>query len=75
MWADEDSTETPGIHASFRLSASGEELYLIDTDAHDNAILDSVTWGIQELDRSYGRSAENAEVFTDMTPTPNAANE
>lgn len=75
IWADEDSSETPGIHASFRLSASGEELYLIDIDANDNAILDSVTWGIQELDRSYGRSAENAEVFTSMTPTPNAANE
>lgn len=32
IWADGD-TEAPGLHASFKLSAGGEELRLLDADA------------------------------------------
>lgn len=74
VWADEDSTVADGLHASFRLSADNEELYLTDTDANFNAILDSVTFSAQQTDRSYGRTAADADVWVIMNPTPGAAN-
>jgi len=74
VWADEDTTDSPGLHASFQLSAGGEEFYLADTDANFNAILDYVSYGAQTTDVSYGRSAADADVWTSMTPTPGVAN-
>ena len=70
VWADEDGSATPGLHASFRLSADGEQVFLTDTDANLNAILDSVTFGAQTTDRSYGRSSADADVWVIMDPTP-----
>jgi hypothetical protein len=52
--ADEDTTETPGLHCGFKLAASDHELYLIDTDANLNAILDSIVFGMQATEISYG---------------------
>jgi len=31
IWADEDGSDTPGLHASFKLEKSGEQVLLIDT--------------------------------------------
>ena len=75
VWADEDGTATPGLHASFKLSADGEQIYLTDTDANLNAILDSITFGRQETDRSYGRSSANPDQWLIQPPTPGQANE
>jgi len=75
VWADENGTATPGLHASFKLSASGEQIYLIDTDANNNQVLDAVTFSAQTTDVSYGRTSANADVWSTMTPTPNAANQ
>ena len=76
VWADEDSTDTPGLHASFRLSSSdGDEIFLTDTDANLNAVLDSVVFGSQETDRSYGRTAADPGEFDFMRPTPGLAND
>lgn len=74
VWADEDGTATPGMHASFKLAAGGEELFLNDRDDRLNAVLDHVSFGLQSVDVSYGRSAENADVWSPMTPTPGGAN-
>ena len=74
VWADEDTLAAPGLHASFKLSGSGEQIYLNDTDANFNAVLDTIIFGAQTTDVSYGRSATNASVWVPMTPTPNAAN-
>lgn len=74
VWADEDGKDTPGLHASFKLSAGGEQIFLTDTDANGNAVLDFVEFGPQATDRSYGRSAEDADVLVQMDPTPGAAN-
>jgi spore coat protein CotH len=74
VWADEDSTVTDGLHASFRLSADDEELYLTDTDANLNAILDSITFSAQQPDRSYGRTAADADVWAILNPTPGQSN-
>lgn len=74
IWADEDTTDTPGLHASFKLSGSGESLYLADTDSRNNQILDAVVFGDQTTDVSYGRSSADADAWTTMTPTPGADN-
>lgn len=74
VWADEDTTVTPGLHASFKLSGSGESLYLTDTDSRNNQILDAVIFGDQATDISYGRSDADADVWTTMAPTPGADN-
>ena len=74
VWADEDTTATPGFHASFKLGKSGERIYLTDTDANLNQVLDVTTYGPQTTDVSGGRSADDADLWTTMTPTPNAAN-
>ncbi|MDH7502569.1 MAG: CotH kinase family protein [Verrucomicrobiota bacterium] len=75
VWADENGSETPGLHASFKLSKSGEELFLADTDANYNAVLDRVVFGAQQTDVSYGRSAANPDQWTFMPPTPNEPNQ
>jgi len=76
VWADEDTTDSPGLHVSFKLSASdGDEIFLTDTDANLNAVLDSVVFGAQETDRSYGRTAADSEEFDFMRPTPGLPND
>ncbi len=75
VWADEDGSDTPGLHASFKLSKEGEEIFFTDTDANLNAVLDSVSFGPQETDRSYGRSAADPDVWVIMDPTPGAPNQ
>ena len=75
VWADENTTATPGLHASFKVAAEGDELFLTDTDANLNAILDSIIFGEQQTDRSFGRSSANADDWTIMSPSPGQANE
>lgn len=55
VWADEDGDDTPGLHANFKLSATGETLWLLDTAANRHALLDSVSFGPLEMDQSMGR--------------------
>ena len=75
VWADEDGGATPGLHANFKLSKAGEQILLVDTDANLNRILDSITFGPQTTDLSYGRTAANADVWAIMNPTPGAPNQ
>jgi hypothetical protein len=75
IWADEDGTATPGLHASFKLSAEGEEVFLTDTDTNFNAILDHISFGPQETGRSYGRTAADADTWVIMDPTPGLPNQ
>lgn len=74
VWADEDGLDTPGLHASFKLSAEGEAIFLTDTDANHNAVLDSLDYELQTVDRSYGRGASNPSEFVEMEATPGEAN-
>ena len=75
VWADEDTAIADGLHASFKLSGSGDEIYLTDTDENFNQVLDSVVFGTQSTDISFGRTANDADVWSTMTPTPGAANQ
>ena len=69
IWCDDKGT---GLHASFKLSADGEEVGLSNADGK---IVDSMTFGPQYVDISYGRPKDNtATTVFFMTPTPGAAN-
>jgi hypothetical protein len=75
VWADEDGPAPVSLHASFKLEKNGETIYLTGTDANFNAILDSVTFGPQQTDLSYGRSYADADVWVIMVPTPGSVNQ
>jgi len=74
IWADEDVLDNPsGIHASFKLSAGGEEIGLYENDGA--TLVDSVSFGNQIEDVSYGRfpNGDNSWYFMDQ-PTPGTVN-
>ena len=75
VWADEDGGASEGIHASFKLSASGESLYLTSSDQDGNYIMDQIQFGPQEQDISYGRTSSNEPNFEAMVPSPGQTNE
>lgn len=53
IWCDNEPGDGP-LHATFKLSDEGEEVFLIDTDARGNTALDGIVFGSQKSDRSYG---------------------
>jgi hypothetical protein len=73
IWADEEAGE--GIlHASFKLSAGGEQIGLYDAGGN---LIDSIVFGPQNGNESYGRlpdGSDNWQVFRASTPgRPNTA--
>ena len=58
-----------------------EKTLLDDVDRQDflntnyNAVLDSVSFGAQTADVSYGRSGEDSDVWALMAPTPGTPNQ
>lgn len=75
VWCDENSKATPGIHTNFKLSADGEIVFFINSDDKGNTILDSVSFGKQQTDISYGRYPNGEGKFYLMTPTPGKYND
>ncbi len=72
LWADND-VDDEGLHASFSLSAGGEELALFDVDGV--TLLDSIRFGAQMTDVSYGRYPDGTGDWSLRGfPTPNAPN-
>lgn len=65
IWADEDSAQGP-MHANFKLSASGERLMLINSNAQ---IADDVTFGTQSEDQGYARRPNGYGDFEIQGPT------
>ncbi len=65
VWADKDD-EQKGLHASFKLSGSGEAVYLVNSDT---TIINEVTFGEQTTDISTGRYPNGTGTFVQMTPT------
>jgi hypothetical protein len=62
------------LHTGFALGQSGGSVYLFDKASTGPRLLDSVTFGPQETDRSYGRTAADADQFAIMQPTPGQVN-
>lgn len=63
IWTDDD-VEQSGLHANFKLSASGEDLIL----SNGISIYDQVTFGVQTTDVSYARCNDGG-TFTYANPT------
>jgi hypothetical protein len=74
LWADNDPNQGP-LHMTFGLSKDGETLMLLDTRGHSAAVIDTVTFGAQTSDVSYGRRGDGGSQWRFMTtPTPGRAN-
>jgi len=71
VWCDEDGNQK-GLHANFKLSASGEFLALVERDG--KTIIDSITFSEQTTDISFGRDPNSINNWIIMSPTPNKLN-
>jgi len=72
LWADDDTEQGP-FHAGFKLSLSGEDIGLFDSDGQ--TLIDSVSFGPQQENISYGRSVDGGELWQFFdNPSPGAAN-
>lgn len=70
VWADKDE-EQDGLHANFKLSSSGESIYLTDLTG---TIVDMVSYTEQSSDISWGRYLNGTGNFQVMSPTFNSEN-
>ena len=69
IWADSNNT---GLHTSFNISASGEELAIFTVSGE---LADSVSFGVQEPNISMGRKTDGGSSWAFFTkPTPGAEN-
>ncbi|MFH0734547.1 MAG: T9SS type A sorting domain-containing protein [bacterium] len=71
VWLDDQTTQ-PGLHASFKLSKSGEYIAIVGSDGV--SIIDSLSFGAQLTDVSYGRYADASNNWVFMLPTPGQNN-
>ena len=70
--ADDDGTQGP-FHTSYQLSSSGETILLVDADG--KTVLDSIVFGEQFEDVSYGRFPDGGDTWDyHQEATPYAAN-
>ena len=74
VWLDEDGTQGP-LHANFKLLASGESISLCGPAATGNVPVDSISFGPQDQDRSFGRIPNGKGPFVPLVdPSPKAPN-
>ena len=66
VWADDDEEDQGENHATFKLSASGEAVYL--SDANFN-LVDGLTYGEQQTDMGYARVPNGTGPFVIQSPT------
>ena len=69
-----DGGTGPGIHLGFELESEGDQVFLYDTAASGQALIDSVGFGPQAADFSIGRTGAGLDVWTLCPPSPGAAN-
>jgi spore coat protein CotH len=74
IWADNDPEQ--GVrHANFKLEKNGEEIGIFDAAVTGYMLIDSVTFGMQTENISYGRNPDGGPVWQFFSPpTPNAGN-
>jgi hypothetical protein len=72
LWADEDEGQGP-THVGFKLSKSGETIALYAADGM--TLIDSVSFGPQQTDVSYGRVVDGGDTWQFLAaPTPGRPN-
>ena len=72
VWADGDVGKSRGYHAPFKLAGRGETVFLIDSDARGNRILDQMTYSAVAQNESFGRLDDGS--LAPMPPTPGRKN-
>jgi CotH kinase protein/Lamin Tail Domain/Secretion system C-terminal sorting domain len=73
VWADDLDSTFVDMHTSFNLNALGQSLYLSDATT---SIAEQVSFGVQNLDYSYGRCADGVGGFTPLiNRTPRTVND
>jgi len=74
VWCDGEPGEGP-LHADFRLGSGGEGLGLFDSAAHGTAPIDTLSFGPQSADVSYGRDPDGGAPWRFFPePTPGGSN-
>jgi spore coat protein CotH len=74
FWADNDP-EQGANHTNFNLEKNGEEIAIFDSPATGYKVIDSITFGTQSENVSYGRNPDGGPVWQFFSqPTPNAGN-
>ena len=71
IWCDEEQ-EQGLFHTNFKLSSNGEFIALVAGDGF--TIIDSMSFGPQTVDVSYGRVPDGNAQWLFMTPTPGSEN-
>jgi len=71
LWADKES-EQGVLHVEIKLSSDGEQIGLFMPDS--TTVVDTLTFGEQSDDISYGRYPDGSDTWQLMNPTPGAAN-
>jgi hypothetical protein len=74
IWADEDGKAKPDLHANFKLSKTGEGVWLSDSDDRGGAALDSVEFSSQRADVAFGRYPDAKGKWQPLPPTPGKPN-
>jgi spore coat protein CotH len=64
IWADENNITSSYLHCNFKLSTAGEQLILSNSFG---TILDSLSYGPQTTDITYGRCPDGTGAFTALT--------
>ena len=74
VYADDGASSSDGkLHATFKLSSTGEELQLAGPKG--TVVVDAVTFPALDPDQSYGRLPDGTGAFQTLSsPTPGAAN-
>jgi len=71
IWCDND-LDQQGWHTNFKFKSEGEFVALSAGDGV--TVIDSITFGVQTADISFGRSPDGAAHWETMQPTPAASN-
>lgn len=75
IWADGQPEQGP-FHTDYKLNDEGEQLGIFDNETTGFYLIDSVSWGIQGIDISFGRQADGELPWIFFTePTPGSSNE
>ncbi len=72
IWCDENESQE-GLHTNFKINTSGEFLALVASDGV--SVIDSLTFGPQSADISYGRNPDGGDTWQLFEiPTPGFSN-
>lgn len=72
FWADDDRRQGL-LHLGIKLAKGGERLFLLQGDGR--TVMDSVVFGVQDDERSFGRYPDGSESWDQLlVPTPGAPN-